>query len=294
MTTVRVTDTLTHTLLSNLSSQFRPAINRSIQEFQDMTVGLMRDNPAAMTKMRNQPWGEHVTLRDQIPEEWYTFPRRPKLYIRHPDVLSETISELLLGNETDDDDGTISMAGFTWEQQSDAPAQSSDDVAPTANALDITPESYEYDKQTHMLADQSDLDEWVELFRVARNFFACPPKGDTYGMTYALTVNDICTSQDEVYQWLSKLRESADLEAKHNAARRGLKKILENVPSINRLLKEYPQFEPIIPDDVLRKVRQKVQRVVKPKEAVEGSVDTPDSSEMAALATASTLFGLND
>jgi len=113
-------------------------------------------------------------------------------------------------------------------------------------------------------------------------------------MTYVLTVNDICNGQDEVYQWLSKLRESADLEAKHNAARRGLKKILENVPSINRLLKEYPQFEPIIPDDVLRKVRQKVHRVVKPKEPVEGSVDTPDSSEMAALATASTLFGLND
>ena len=293
MTTVRVTDTLTHTLLSNLSSQFRPAINRSVQEFQDLTIGLLRDNSAAMTKMRNQPWGEHVKLREQIPEEWYTYPRRPKLYIRHPDVLSETISELLLGNEVDDDAGTISMAGFTWEQQSDTPAQDSDVTAPVANALDITPDTYEYDKQTH-IADHSDFDDWLELFRVAKQFFACPPKGDTYGMTYVLTVNDICNGQDEVYQWLSKLRESADLEAKHNAARRGLKKILENVPSINRLLKEYPQFEPIIPDDVLRKVRQKVHRVVKPKEPVEGSVDTPDSSEMAALATASTLFGLND
>ena len=293
MTTVRVTDTLTHTLLSNLSQQFRPAINRSIEEFQNLTIGLVRDNPAAMSKMRDQPWGEHVKLRDQIPDEWCTFPRRPKLYIRHPDVLSETISELLLGNEADDDDGTITMAGFTWEQQDDVPGENSEDTAPVANALDITPESYEYEKKT-AIADNSDLDEWCELFRVAKNFFACPPKGDTYGMTYTLYVNDICNGQDEVYQWLSKLRESADLEAKHNAARRGLKKILENVPSVNRLLKEYPQFEPIIPDDVLRKVRQKVQRVVKPKEAVEGSVDTPDSSEMAALATASTLFGLND
>ena len=185
------------------------------------------------------------------------------------------------------------MAGFTWEQQDDSPGETSEVTAPVANALDITPESYEYGKQTQ-IADNNDLDGWCELFCVAKTFFACPPKGDTYGMTYTLTVNDICTSQDEVYQWLSKLRESADLEAKHNAARRGLKKILENVPSVNRLLKEYPQFEPIIPDDVLRKVRQKVQRVVKPKEPVEGSVDTPDSSEMAALATASTLFGLND
>lgn len=287
MTTVRITDSLKHDLTVRLRNQFRPAIQKAVDEAAKATDEMLAQNREALRTMLNKPWGEHLHLRDLMPADWCNTPsNRISVNVRVPDPTEPVVAKAMANLSSVDEPSTISMAGFSWTPDSDqeANALAEPDVAidPDTVEFNIILRPLEFDSLTSMTAS----------LEISERECVLPPNRRESYFVYDISAYDLCPDQASLLPYMATLYAVGDLRDKAEAAERGLVKVLNNVPSVNRLLKEYPQFEPIIPDGVLRKVREKVNRGPRtPTERDE--YEALGSDEMAALQTAAVLSGLN-
>lgn len=287
MTTVRITDTLKHDLIVRLRNQFRPAIQKAVDEAEKATDEMLAQNREALRTMLNKPWGEHLHLRDLMPAQWCNTPsNRISVNVHVPDPTEPVVAKAMANLSSVDEPSTINMAGFSWTPDSDqeANALAEPDVAIDPDTVEFTtvlrPTQYET------------FSNMRDVLEVSERECMLPPNVRESYYVYDISAYDLCPDQASLLPYMATLYEVGDLKDKAEAAESGLIKVLKNVPSVNRLLKEYPQFEPIIPDAVLHKVREKVNRGPrKPTERDE--YEALGSDEMAALQTAATLSGLN-
>jgi hypothetical protein len=287
MTTVRITDSLRHDLTVRLRNQFRPACQKAVNEAEEATLGLLKQNKAALSAMLVAPWGEHAHLRDLVPTSWCKKPSsQVGINVLVPDPDEEAVRKAIANLSDVDEPSTINMAGFSWTPNSDQEANA---LAEPAAPINVAEMEHDTALNPVRLATLADM---VHTLGITENDCVLPPDTPNSYYCYHIRACDLCPDQNSLLAYLATLYEVGDLRAKAHTAESGLMKVLNNVPSVNRLLKEYPQFEPVIPDHILRKVREKVTRGPR-KPAEQDNYEAINSDEIAALQTAATLSGLN-